>query len=98
MEEFRTGQVVRIPCSIEPGPFPNEHLVTIITDRGAVSGFVSPQFLDGTPGSNGFVRGTVARTSDSEVEVNIPGSFFTTRGLASVSRGWAHENLEGASA
>jgi len=78
------GQQVWIQCTVQPGPFSEEPLVSIETIDGAVTGFVRTEELK--LGDNHFVRGIVRDIAKEYVEVWIKGSFFTTNGLANVPR------------
>lgn len=80
---FEIGQVIGVKCSVQPGPFSEERLVTIETVDGAISGFVRETELR-QAGEDWQVRGRVRGVSSNFVEVWIKGSFFTTNGLASV--------------
>ena len=94
MQKFKSGQEVNVPCTIQPGAFPNERLITIHTDKGDISGFVKAVHLTTPHSTTGYVRGQVIKISGDAVKVRLPGSFFTTAlGVASVSAGWAKENL-----
>jgi hypothetical protein len=93
MGQFRRGQVVNIPCSIQQGAFPDEVLVTIETDKGVVSGFLKSSLVVRHNGRN-YVQGVVLEASADSVQVRVPGSFFTTAaGLTTVSSGWARNHL-----
>lgn len=81
---FRRNQNVRIPCAIEPGPL-DECVVTVDTDDGPISGFVKTAFVTKTSEGSGYIVGQVVDPSDSTVKVRLPGSFFTTAGLASLA-------------
>ena len=99
MTKFKPGQLVRIRCSVQPGPFPNEFLVKIETDRGEISGFVRSSFLLEQSGAKAFILGRIQGVAANSVQVTIPGSFFTTAsGLTSVSSDWAQTNLQSVSA
>ncbi|HVA82002.1 MAG TPA: hypothetical protein VNF29_13825 [Candidatus Binataceae bacterium] len=99
MASFKAGQVVRIPCSVQRGPFPGEFLIEVKTDAGVLSGFVRSNFLVENSGSTAFILGKIQSVGPKLVQVTIPGSFFTTAsGLASVSSAWAQSNLESISA
>lgn len=94
MSNFKRGQIVNVPCKIQPGAFSHERLVTIHTDRGDISGFVKAEHLTDPHGTSEYVRGTIIEVSQDVVKVRLPGSFFTSAlGVASVSSGWASENL-----
>ena len=80
---FKIGNFVDIKCEVQPGPFLGEHLVTIETINGTISGFVRESELK-QEGHGWQVRGKVTRISPDAIEVRILGSFFTTNGIASV--------------
>ena len=82
---LRTGQEVWIRCTVQPGPFSDEPLVTIESIQGPVSGFIKSDELKDDAGGSQRVRGIVRRVEKTFVEVWIRGSFFTTNGLANVS-------------
>ena len=93
MAQFRRGQRVNIPCTVQKGAFPDEVLVTIETDKGSVSGFLKSSFVAEHHGRH-FVQGVVVEAGADSVQVRIPGSFFTTAaGLTTVSSGWARNNF-----
>ena len=93
MEKFRMGQKVKIKCEAHPGPFDDE-AVTIDTGAMVVSGFVNKSLVE-KRGAQAFVFGTIVGIKPDAIEVQIPGSFFTTAlGVASLSRSWADHNLE----
>lgn len=93
MAQFRRGQIVNIPCSVEQGPFPDEMLVTIQTDTGTVSGFLKSSLVVRQKGQD-YVRGVVVEASAKSVQVRVPGSFFTTAaGLTTVSSNWARNHF-----
>jgi hypothetical protein len=79
------GQKVWIPCKVQPGPFSDEPLVTIESLDGPVTGFVNSDELKETANQT-TVRGIVRSIEKDHIEVWIRGSFFTTNGLANVSR------------
>lgn len=80
---FKIGDFIGIKCEVQPGPFSDEHLVTVETVDGAISGFVHESELR-REGDEWQVRGKVRRVSPDVIEVWILGSFFTTNGIASV--------------
>lgn len=81
---LKIGQQVWIRCTVQPGPFSEEPLVSIETVGGPVTGFVRTEELKSD--DHEFVRGVVRDIADDHVEVWIKGSFFTTNGLANVPR------------
>jgi len=94
MRNFKPGQEVNVPCNIQPGAFADERLITIHTDKGDISGFVKAAYLTNPQTTSGHVRGRVVEVERDAIKVRLPGSFFTTAlGVASVSPGWAKENL-----
>ena len=97
MTKFRSGQVVKVPCHVQPGAFPDERLVTIHTDKGDIAGFVKAEYVTESQNASGYVRGTVVAVEHDAIKVRLPGSFFTTAlGIASVSPGWASQHLAAA--
>jgi hypothetical protein len=95
MAEFRPGQLVHVPCEVQPGPFPDEFLITIKTDSGVVSGFVRAKDIVREEGSRGYLHGRVAAVTPTVVTVHLPGSFFTAAsGRAALPADWARTHLE----
>lgn len=88
------GQAVGIPCDVGQGAFPNEHLVTMITTDGPVSGFVTTDNLARIEGDRGLLKGVVVQVGEETVTVRVRGSFFTTTGLAYLPRDWAASHLQ----
>jgi hypothetical protein len=83
---LRKGQQVSVRCDIAPGPFSHERLITVQSCSGPVSGFVRVQCLDEQPGSKtGFIHGVIVSVARDHVVVRLPGSFFTTNGVTSVT-------------
>lgn len=83
---LRKGQVVGVRCVIQPGPFSHERLVTVQSCDGPVSGFVRTDFLKETSGQEaGLVHGQIIKVDHDRVLVRLPGSFFTTNGVTTVS-------------
>ena len=80
---FKIGDFIGIKCEVQPGPFSNEHLITVETIDGAISGFIHESELR-HEGDEWQVRGKIRRVSPHAIEVWNLGSFFTTNGLASV--------------
>jgi hypothetical protein len=90
---FKTGDIVRIKCEAQPGPL-DDVAITISTDTGVVSGFVKKNAVE-KRGDEAFVFGRVVRADGDIVEIQLPGSFFTSaRGVASLPRSWADSNME----
>ncbi len=90
---FKKGDIVKIKCEAHPGPF-DDVAVTISSDAGIVSGFVKQNLIE-RRGNNAFVLGKVVKVEGGTIEVQIPGSFFTSAlGIASLPRAWADSNME----
>lgn len=93
MAELEIGQVVGIPCDVGQGAFAGEHLVTIDTAEGPVSGFVSIEDLLEMEGSRGLIRGVILELAEETITVRVRGSFFTTTGVTYLPKEWADSNL-----
>ena len=75
--EIRQGERVPVPCKVGPGAFPDEYLITVTTAEGEISGFINTvQVVENSDGT--FIRGVV----EDRISVRLPGSFFTTSGIA----------------
>ena len=85
MVQIAVGKEVRVPCKVQPGPFSQEHVVTLDTVDGPISGFVRQENLVQLK-SQWYVRGIVREMKKDVILVWIRGSFFTTNGLANVPR------------
>ena len=87
---FANGELVGAPCSIQRGPFPDEHLVMVETEDGTIWGFVQQsnlQMKDGSDMTRGYIKSAVVEGARESILVRMFGSFFTTAlGLASVKR------------
>ncbi|MGB8278692.1 MAG: hypothetical protein WCF20_12275 [Methylovirgula sp.] len=82
---FKAGDFIGVSCEVEPGPFDDERLITVQTVEGPISGFVKVTELRETD-SRWEVRGKIQEVNDATIKVRIYGSFFTTNGIASISR------------
>lgn len=91
MSEFRPGDVVAVPATIQPGAFPGEHLVTITTRSGLVSGFVRDRDI---VESNKTIQAVVRDSTAAGLVVQLAGSYFTTNGLAEFAADWAKDNVK----
>ena len=90
MPKLEAGTIIAVPCEVRPGPFSDERLISFDTVTGSVSGFVSESELRQVGDRQWYVRAAVQSATEEEVEVRIRGSFFTTNGLATISRQIAH--------
>ena len=79
--EIRQGERVPVPCKVGPGAFPDEYLITVNTAEGEISGFINTVQVD--ENSDGaFIRGVVLGVMEDRISIKLPGSFFTTSGIA----------------
>ena len=83
MAQIEPGQEIGVVCTLAPGPFPDEFLVTVETISGPMAGFVSGNYVINREGHH-FVRAVVKNVEVDRIDVWIAGSFFTTTGLATV--------------
>jgi hypothetical protein len=85
MIHFEPGQAIGIPCDATQGAFPGECLVSFESKTGPVSGFVPAENIERF-GSETYLRGVIKEVSEDTLTVWVQGSFFTTTGLAYLSR------------
>lgn len=78
------GEQILVPVSVGNGAFPTECLITFDTKDGPVSGFIKSERIQRRNGGT-FVTATVLDISADSITVRLPGSFFTTTGLAYIS-------------
>jgi hypothetical protein len=88
---FNEGDLVGVPCSIQPGAFANERLITVDSVEGPLSGFVQNRYIHSPEGGGqGLVKSAVIEVLGDSLIIRMFGSFFTTAmGLARVR----HEGL-----
>jgi hypothetical protein len=79
------GETVLVPTEVKDGAFPGEKLVTIETETGPVSGFVREKDIVSRNGGR-YLPAKVQRVTKTSLTVKLFGSFFTTTGLAEISR------------
>ena len=98
MNQFREGELVKIPCKIQQGAFPEEYLVTIETDDKEISGFVRKQFVTMTGPSEGYIKAKIIVKDSGQTTLQlVQGSLFTgASGKTSVSNTWADHHLAAA--
>lgn len=85
MEKIEPGIKIQIPCDVQPGPFSGERLVTFDTLDGPISGFVKENDLKSRNGK-WSIEGIVQSVEADHLVVKVRGSFFTTNGIANVSK------------
>lgn len=84
---FKKGELVGVPCAIQPGPFPHERVIAVETDDGVFSGFAQRSHLRTEDGERGYLEAVVIQASRDSIVVRLFGSFFRTAvGIASVPR------------
>ena len=84
--EITEGVKVRVFCTKGPGAFLNEYLISIDTADGIISGFIDADAVEETDAGANYVWGTVHKIDGEKVVIGLPGSFFTTTGIAHFSR------------
>ncbi|MFQ5666323.1 MAG: hypothetical protein ACE5I7_07805 [Candidatus Binatia bacterium] len=89
--QFKRGQLVRVPCQIEPGPL-DELLISVDTETGPISGFVQTELVERESETAGYILGRVVEVERDKVKVRLQGSFFTTTGVASLAATNLHLN------
>ena len=89
--KFQPGEAVAVPAIVQPGAFPDEHLVTVSTKSGPISGFVRDQDVV-EPGKT--IQGIVRQSTPQSVTVQLSGSYFTTNGFVEFSTDWAQANIK----
>lgn len=86
LNEIREGVQVQVPCSISRGAFLNEYLITIETSDGLISGFIDADSVNKDNDDSAYICGVVHEVRGDTVVIGLPGSFFTTTGIAHFSR------------
>ena len=90
MPQFERGAFVAVPATVQPGAFPGEHLVTVSTTSGPVSGFVRDQDIIRSDKIHAVVR----ESNSVSLVVHLAGSYFTTNGFAELAADWARDNVK----
>lgn len=80
-----SGETLLIPVSASPGAFPDEYLISLDTLDGPISGFIRSDEVKEIEGEK-FIEGRVLDASQDGIRVVIHGSYFTTTGLAHISK------------
>ncbi len=84
--EMRPGTKLKIPCTTQNGAFRDEYLITVETADGVISGFIEAGFVTEDDAGKKYIVGTVQEVGQDTVVVRVPGSFFTTTGIAYFSQ------------
>jgi hypothetical protein len=85
-DHLKPGDRVAIPVTIKSGAFLNERFISLETLDGTLSGFVNASEIVQAQLNQGYIHGVIEEVRDESVLVRISGSFFTTTGLAALSR------------
>ena len=94
---FSLGEEIKIPCTIQPGAFPTERLITITTDNAEYTGFVNAEYLTQLSPTEGFIEGKIIAQDEHSITIQFPASFFNTAsGRTLVNSNWARSNLQAA--
>lgn len=83
--EFAQGTRIPVHCSVSQGAFLDEYLITIDTTEGSISGFIDSREVF-TDEDGHYVNGIVQEIKGDKIVIMLPGSFFTTTGIAHFSR------------
>jgi hypothetical protein len=84
---FKEGELIGVPCTIQPGPFADERVIAVETEDGLFVGFAKQSNLHTDDGEGGYLEAVVIEASSDSIVVRLFGSFFrTAMGLASVPR------------
>ena len=89
MGTISIGSRIKIPCEVKPGPFSEERLVSFDTLDGVISGFVRDKELTQS-GDEWYISGVIRKVESEHLIVMVRGSFFTTNGIASISKSLAY--------
>ena len=78
MDQFHEGEYVYVPCSMWPGAFPSEYLVTVEARDGEYSGFVETKYVrpSKTENNRGHIEGIVRDVKVDGITVQLPGAFL----------------------
>lgn len=78
MNKLKVGAMVWIPCEVKPGPFSNERVVLVESERGPWIGFVDVSFLqnDIETGKT-FIRARVVSVEANVFQATLPGHSVT---------------------
>ncbi|HUZ32007.1 MAG TPA: hypothetical protein VMV19_07875 [Xanthobacteraceae bacterium] len=94
MTGLAPGEKILVPTEAQSGAFPGERLVTISTETGPISGFAKADFVI-HQGEGTYLIAEVKRVFGNVVTVKLYGSFFTTTGLADISKSTAFRKMAG---
>lgn len=82
MTGIAKGERVRVQCSVGPGAFLDEYLIIIETGEGQIAGFINADIVHEDDYGNNFVYALVQNVEGDKLALRLPGSFFTTTGIA----------------
>lgn len=96
---FSKGQIIKVPCEVQPGAFPAEYLINVRAGKESISGFIPKNLVTLQNDNKGYILGRIVEVKVDLIRVQLPGSFFTTAaGVTSVPSIWARENFQLAAA
>ena len=78
--------IVFVPCKVQDGAFPHERVIYVETVDGFISGFIQTKHIKGDAQGGYYIEGVVVESQGGTLLVKVPGSFFTTNGLAHFAR------------
>jgi hypothetical protein len=85
MNEINKGDRLYIPVQVGAGAFSGECFVTLDAIEGPISGFISSAQVN-RRNEDAFIEAKVLDLDSDRIAVRLRGSFFTTTGLAHISR------------
>lgn len=85
MGNVNKGETLFIPVEVGSGAFLGECLISFETVDGPISGFISSDQVKDSSGTK-VVPAKVLEIDSSGFTVRLHGSFFTTTGLAYISK------------
>ncbi len=76
---YEAGRIVWIPCEVKPGPFSDERLVRIVSERGEWVGFVHIGALrDPVKEGSTFVRAVIVNVEGGRFNAKVAGEPVTS--------------------
>ena len=84
MENLKVGDNVFIQVETSDGAFLGEYLISFETLDGPVSGFIDSSRIKSVQETQ-VIEARVEGIDSDGIAVRLPGSFFTTTGLAHIS-------------
>lgn len=85
MSSLNQGDTLFVPVEVGSGAFVGERLISFDTLEGPVSGFIREDQII-KRGNASFVQAQILELESNRIAIKLHGSFFTTTGLAHISR------------